>query len=1094
MTSRRSNVRCALALLCLALVTWQGAEAATIYVNAVTGVDSGTCGSSKTAGATGPCKTIGQAYTNAVSGDVIALVPESEFKADGDKNLGVANSDGDIIFSKDNIIIQTDTVSTDKAVIDMQGVGIFAEFKALNSVSLKNLVIKNGGGRTGSGMGGCVRFVGKAQVALEGVDFHNCNYPGTGFGSLGGTASIMDSSPTFLNCGFYNSSSGVAGTLFIGGDADTSPQFENCHFQDSKCGESGVGGVMIPETKGGSPTWKNCTFLGSRCAYGGMVDDGNESNNQFIDCTFEDSEAMNGGFHYGFSKGNTTYTNCSFKHSISQNGGVVYMSTTATSRFINCTVENVTSMDGGAIAAEDSGISLWYDSHLTDVKATSHGGVIQCSFDSKIEVHGCTVDDFFVSTAGGFAYVDGSSTLNVTNSIVKNGRGGNGGGITMVASATTYADNLTVQNVTGDSGGAFHIYPGHGGTLTLKNSLIEDNNAIKGGGLYVQSSDSSVSITSTEFKNNEAEYGSAIYTDGAITIDNAQFTNNKAKKRYVFSVLEFDPSGTIYVRESSKIDQSPTTCDFLTNVLKISNSNFNGNEALGAGGAIFWETSREMFGLCTPSGISTAGSLTLTNNKATGYGDFIATPAQKFTSKYDSSVYPKLDFSMSFSLVDSFNQQLGGKHTALILIVDNVLTNETVAFSGSTDPVGIVIDDNGAGTIQELEAVGAPGETLTLTITPQSVLPVTTLSTTIANCPDGQNYNPTVKACEPGCSDDYWGYIVGDCKSSNIKRDVVFYWLNPKPDGSPNGCYGGLPLPATSSVECKYVPGESGMAVAFSVIAGISIAVHLVLLALMFIKSEDKVIKAGQPIFNYLVILGDIVCLCFIFVATGEASDDLCMARPIMVSLGTTISFVAMTIKAYRIDQIFNNNLVAQVKGLNTVLGYWAAAVLLDAVLFLVYGLVSPIEKTSVVDIESFGPVQHFNCIAGGDTFTVMIVAYKVFLLGIGSMYAYRTRNVSKQFSEAKPLFIVIYNTALMGTIGCGLILSGQLGTAAAMVLQSMAIFIVTTANMAILILPRLLKAMGIISTGEGDKDVFGKTTKYTAKTQKTVETKEDTV
>ena len=207
-----------------------------------------------------------------------------------------------------------------------------------------------------------MRFTNRATVEVEDVDFTNCVVPGNGFGSQGGALHIKDSAPTFKRCNFISSKAGVAGTVYVGGDSQSSPLFEDCLFRDSRCGDGGVGGVTIPETVQGSPTWKNCQFIGSRCPYGGTVDDGNESNNKFIDCYFEDSEAMSGGFYYGFSKGNTSFVNCEFKNSYADNGGIAYMSTNSNSTFVDCTVTNATAMDGGAIVHEDSGeITIEWD-------------------------------------------------------------------------------------------------------------------------------------------------------------------------------------------------------------------------------------------------------------------------------------------------------------------------------------------------------------------------------------------------------------------------------------------------------------------------------------------------------------------------------------------------------------------------------------------------------------------------------------------------------------------------------------------------------------------------------------------------------------
>lgn len=1057
-SSYRTSCLLVLALALLATLT----NAAIIKVNPSTGADSGTCGS-----ASSPCKSIGQAYANAVAGDVIHLYP-GVYASAADKKISSAGG----TFDKSGLTIITDPTVTvagfPKAVVDLGGDNMFAAFDSVSNVAIKNIDIKNGGS-DGSGAGGCMRFTNRATVEVEDVDFDTCVVPGNGFGSQGGTLHIKDSAPTFKNCNFYNSKAGVAGTVYVGGDSQSSPYFENCLFKDSRCGDGGVGGVTIPETVQGTPTWKNCSFIGARCPYGGTVDDGNESNNRFIDCYFEDSEAMSGGFYYGFSKGNTSFTNCEFKNSYADNGGIAYMSTNSNSTFVNCRITNATAMDGGAIVHEDSGASTWINTTITSVKASSYGGAVTISYDAKLSMTDVTIKDF-QAISGGAIWIDGNAEVNVQNLDLENGYANRGGAITVMSKPKVDIKGLTTKNVSAESGGGFYVTPAFldGGEVNITNCKIAECDSRKGGGVYVGTKSGKVVIKDTTFEANEAEYGSAIYTEGPIEIDTCTFDKNEAKKRYVFSVLEFDASGTVYVKES-QVNQNPTSCDFLSDVLKIKSSTFRNNVVAGGGAAVFWETARSIFGLCKQSDIS--ATLTLSNNTASGYGSFIATGPQKFTSQLTSSVFPTVPFSVKFSLVDSFNQQLGGKHTSLVLILDS--DSAGVTFAGKTDPVGIVIDNGGEGIIDEMTATAAPGTAFTIKVTPEAILGASEIKTEIKDCPDGQYYNPSLQACQIGCNENFWGYAVKECSSSDIKRDVTFHWLQTNPDGSPVGCYGGSPLPAATSVDCKHVPDDSALATAFSVLASIGIVVHVIMLAIILIKRKEKVVKAGQMHFNFLIIVGDIISLSYIFIASGEASDDLCMTRPIIVSLGFTISFVAMAIKAWRIDGIFNNAILGKSKTVNEYLMYWLFAVLVDALLFMIYGLVNPIEKKVTIDVEPFGPVYHNQCVAGTGDFTVMIVAYKIVLLGLGTMYAWKTRNISKQFSEAKPLFIVIYNTTLIGTIGCGLVLSGQLGTDAGFIVEGLSIFICTTANIVLLILPRILKVLRIVDMGDSDQSIL---------------------
>ena len=62
---------------------------------------------------------------------------------------------------------------------------------------------------------------------------------------------------------------------------------------------------------------------------------------------------------------------------------------------------------------------------------------------------------------------------------------------------------------------------------------------------------------------------------------------------------------------------------------------------------------------------------------------------------------------------------------------------------------------------------------------------------------------------------------------------------------------------------------------------------------------------------------------------------------------------------------------------------------------------------------------------------------------------------------------------AIRGTIGCGLVLSGQLATDAGYIVECLFIFIGTTANIVVLILPRILKALGIIAQGDADQTIL---------------------
>jgi predicted outer membrane repeat protein len=262
----------------------------------------------------------------------------------------------------------------------------------------------------------------------------------------------------------------------------------------------------------------------------------------------------------------------------------------------------------GALAAAKSGDTIWVAGGTykpttgTDRNATFtlknhveiYGGFAgsETSLSQRNVATNATIlsgDIGTVNTAGDNVYhvVTGNST---SNTAVLDGfsiSGGNANG----------SSNL------GNGGGIFIT----DGSPTLRNLIVENNNATNGGGIY-NVTGANPTITNTTFRNNTASNGGAIYnTSSNPTLTDVTFTNNTVTSQ----------GGAIL-----NISSNPT----------LNNTTFGNNTAV-TGGAIFNQSSSPIFNTATFSGNTsssqggaiynsssntTLNGVTFAQNRATG--------------------------------------------------------------------------------------------------------------------------------------------------------------------------------------------------------------------------------------------------------------------------------------------------------------------------------------------------------------------------------------------------------------------------------------------------------------------------------------------
>ena len=123
-----------------------------------------------------------------------------------------------------------------------------------------------------------------------------------------------------------------------------------------------------------------------------------------------------------------------------------------------------------------------------------------------------------------FEIVGGAKTVSISGLTIRNGQGGNGGGIENAATVTLTIMNSTLSgNAAGLGGGVFNS-----GTLTIINSTFSNNMASQGGGIYNPGS-GMLTITNSTFSSNAAPVaGGASFNVGTLQIANTTLSDNSS--------------------------------------------------------------------------------------------------------------------------------------------------------------------------------------------------------------------------------------------------------------------------------------------------------------------------------------------------------------------------------------------------------------------------------------------------------------------------------------------------------------------------------------------------------------------------------------
>ncbi|MFP4413521.1 putative Ig domain-containing protein, partial [Coleofasciculus sp.] len=253
-----------------------------------------------------------------------------------------------------------------------------------------------------------------------------------------------------------------------------------------------------------------------------------------------------------------------------------------------------------AIALAQSGDTIKFSSSIAGKTLTLRTGQLEIRPGKNITIDGADAPGLRISgnKQSRIFYVnsnqDFNASLTLKNLDLINGyTNERGGAIEITHQGALTVDNVQFKNNVADNGGGA-IYSAWETDLIVNASTFDNNKAVagndeRGAGAIAFVSPGEITVTNSEFTNNQGINGGAINSlQGKLTIENSTFLNNDTTAAF-YDTGNKHPSlrgygGAIYT------DRASSGSDATSGTIRIIDSVFEGNKGRGEGGAAYLYT------------------------------------------------------------------------------------------------------------------------------------------------------------------------------------------------------------------------------------------------------------------------------------------------------------------------------------------------------------------------------------------------------------------------------------------------------------------------------------------------------------------------
>ena len=231
---------------------------------------------------------------------------------------------------------------------------------------------------------------------------------------------------------------------------------------------------------------------------------------------------------------------------------------------------------------------------------------------------------------------------------------------------------------------------------------------------------------------------------------------------------------------------------------------------------------------------------------------------------------------------------------------------------------------------------------------------------------------------------------------------------------------------------------------------------------------DNKVIKASQPEFLFLICVGCLLMVSTIIplsiddsVASEKGCSTACMAAPFLFFIGFTIAFSALFAKTNRINQLFDSAITfqrVQIESKDVVL---PLVVLLtcNIVLLSVWAAVAPLEwsRTTLSEDQYGRPSSSIGRCTSDKVWAFLgpIIAINGLALIIALFEAYRARKIDTRYSEAKYIALAVLSIFQVTFIGIPLMFITRDDTTAYFFVSICIVFVTSMSTLLLIFAPK---------------------------------------
>ncbi|RAP51963.1 MAG: hypothetical protein BZ138_03980, partial [Methanosphaera sp. rholeuAM270] len=419
-------------------------------------------------------------------------------------------------------------------------------------------------------------------------------------GMMGGAIALVNGAKSTITNSTFKTNKGYGGgAIYIGNDGEL--EISNTEFDENEAGYGGA--IYLDSTNNTALT--NVTFTLNHAETGAAIFQINENGttkinkSQFINNTGELRGAISyiGAENTSLEIYDTSFIQNGYDYKeeyTTSNGGAISATTNGTFKVVNSTFNNNVAADyGGAISLygyENSCIeitgSYFTDSGIynRDVQPAQNGGAIYIesignttlnnnNFTKNYARYGSAV--YYVNQITEYPEIKTNNTQFVINNTSFDHHGYNNrygmttdaGTLYIESNNTVVIDNSQFTNNMANQGGAINYIGYDESSIEIDNSKFDSNGKQSwdfpqnGGAIYLET-EGNIRINKTEFANNLASNGGAIYYTGSntsnIEINNSKFdTNGKGSYENAYS------GGAAYIETGGNI--TVTNTEFLSN-------------------------------------------------------------------------------------------------------------------------------------------------------------------------------------------------------------------------------------------------------------------------------------------------------------------------------------------------------------------------------------------------------------------------------------------------------------------------------------------------------------------------------------------------